>query len=153
MPQQTSLPTACGTTKPRARDRADGDAAAAVEVGREHDGVETSRRVAPEGRDAARALGRLDGAQRAFERDEAEQLLDGIALDAQLRLGEQRDGYMIRVVDLHARPVEATGRVVQLVAAHDGSSCKVSLVERRARKPKLASFAFTGAPGSSRSRK
>jgi hypothetical protein len=43
-------------------DRADGDTAAAMEIGREHHGAQTSRRVAPEGADATVALGAVDGA-------------------------------------------------------------------------------------------
>lgn len=82
----------------RLGDRADGDPTSAMKVGREHHARELPGAVTPErSRELARALGAIDLIERLRDRHEGERLLDGLQLDGNVTVGEERDGNAGRV--------------------------------------------------------
>jgi hypothetical protein len=53
-----------------------------------------------------------------LQRDEAEQLLDRVALDSQFFFGEEGHRDPVRILDSYSGRVESTRHVLQLPAAH-----------------------------------
>jgi hypothetical protein len=108
----------------RVRHRADGDAAAAMEVGREHDALEAAGLVAPERRDPTGTLALPDGLDRALHGDEVQRLLDRFELDRNVTIREQGDRHPVRIGNVRTRLVHTLDERVQLGNRHGAPTPK-----------------------------
>src|SRR5687767_374016 len=75
--------------------RADGNPAATMKVGREHDALKSPDLVAPERAGPAAAFPRGDLVDRALHVHEPERLLDRFELDRNIAICKQRDGHAV----------------------------------------------------------